>query len=354
MAELQARVQLYEQGEIERNIALQNVAKRLKEDNEKLRSENNSLKERVSTLERQHDQQTYSKKRWGESLPEHLPEKKIKLSSADPFSPAQIHIFDTSTNSPSPPSMASSPDSSCDSRFSFDPSPEPTGNPTMTMLVDIPSAAPPAKDTNGMMHRYRSPFEVTDTPAIYGSTFDCGFCNEDTPCVCREIAIQQQQAALGSGIKNEDLPAATHVEQHVPATIVLPAPEQQPTLPPRKKPQKSILDNLPPYQPAIPLRRGSGRKSSAKSIFKVSPVAQGPSCSGDPSDCPACSDDTFGRAFCSAIGDSVATLSPCEDCPSAYSRSTTSDNRIALPLSPTDPPLPTFPSQLETYSSTSG
>ena len=53
LAELQARVQQYEQGEIERNVALQNIAKRLKEENEKLRKENLLLKEKLTQSEQE-------------------------------------------------------------------------------------------------------------------------------------------------------------------------------------------------------------------------------------------------------------------------------------------------------------
>jgi AP-1-like factor len=194
-------------------------------------------------------------------------------------------------------------------------------------------------------------------PMIYGATFDCGFCNEDTPCVCREIAIQQQQAALESGIKDEDSPPAVVIKSHVPTTNILPDPEQLPTLPTHKTTQhKSILDDLPPYQPAVPLRRGVGRNKSGKSIFNVSPATdtKGASCSGDPMDCPACSDDNFGRAFCSAIGESVSTLSPCEDCPSssnggrtgAFNHGQSSNSRSSFEL-----PMPTFPAQIEMFSS---
>ncbi len=50
LAELQARVQSYEQGEIERNVALQNIAKKLKDENEQLRRENEALKDELQRL----------------------------------------------------------------------------------------------------------------------------------------------------------------------------------------------------------------------------------------------------------------------------------------------------------------
>ncbi|KAG8687168.1 hypothetical protein FRC08_012131, partial [Ceratobasidium sp. 394] len=45
LADLQARLTQYEQGEIERNVALQTVAKKLKEENERLKSDNEKLRE---------------------------------------------------------------------------------------------------------------------------------------------------------------------------------------------------------------------------------------------------------------------------------------------------------------------
>lgn len=49
LAELQARVEQYERGEIERNVALQAAAKRLKEENDALKKENAELKQVMET-----------------------------------------------------------------------------------------------------------------------------------------------------------------------------------------------------------------------------------------------------------------------------------------------------------------
>jgi hypothetical protein len=38
-------------------------------------------------------------------------------------------------------------------------------------------------------------------------------------------------------------------------------------------------------------------------------------CSGDPSNCMACANDTFGKEFCAAIGRSVAGMPSCANCP---------------------------------------
>jgi len=49
-AELQARIEQYERGEIERNVALQAAAKRLKEENDALKKENDELRRSIETF----------------------------------------------------------------------------------------------------------------------------------------------------------------------------------------------------------------------------------------------------------------------------------------------------------------
>ena len=109
--------------------------------------------------------------------------------------------------------------------------------------------------------------ESNEGSSPFGS---CGLCSEVIPCLCREIAAEN------------------------------------PT-------QSSILDNLPPYQPAVPLPRKHG--TSMSSIFPVVPLSSlREKCTGDPTNCLACADDAFGKAFCTAICRSVG--SPCIGCPS--------------------------------------
>lgn len=136
--------------------------------------------------------------------------------------------------------------------------------------------------------------------------FDCGFCNEHTPCVCREIALNQvNQMSTDPVFKVED--------DRMDDFSLRPA-------------QVSILENLPAYQPAVPLRRRP-TNTPTKVIFPVvkqvtlepaptSSTSTVPAnCSGDPSNCPACADDVFGKAFCTAIGQSVESAAPCAGCP---------------------------------------
>lgn len=145
--------------------------------------------------------------------------------------------------------------------------------------------------------------------------FDCGFCNEDTPCVCREFVAQQAQAHAAERMvdfKQSNIHNTSNANTIL--NITNPVLLELPIMPPRT----SILENLPAYQPPVPLRR-KPTPTPVNSIFAVAPApVQQPTpanCSGDPSNCMACADDAFGKAFCSAIEESVAAQAPCADCP---------------------------------------
>ncbi|KAI0313549.1 hypothetical protein OF83DRAFT_1065309 [Amylostereum chailletii] len=318
LAELQTRIQQYEQGEIERNVALQTVAKRLKEENDKLRDENTVLKAKVAQLEQERaEQQTkdVDNKRWRDDASgvddyADPPARKKTRLAVDTFSLSQNTQGIPLSFIPSPPSLASSPGSNDASDHCF--SPLPVASPTQDPAVFPTQMSPIA-------HMFD--FQSSSRPQAYESAvpmdqFDCGFCNDNTPCVCREIALQ-------SSAERVDVSAATTtfkaemVEQtsmdltqtsSISASTIM-APQ-------------SILDNLPAYQPPIPFRRRATNPLS-KSLFPVAPPQSDCSagrgiadCSGDPSNCPACADDVFGKAFCTAIGESVASQTVCADCPS--------------------------------------
>ncbi|KDQ63657.1 hypothetical protein JAAARDRAFT_115096, partial [Jaapia argillacea MUCL 33604] len=313
LAELQARVQQYEQGEIERNVALQAVAKRLKEENDKLRQENQRLKEQVDKYERERELGS-DRKRWkddsldraGMFSSEYPPKKKLKLTVE---SLGSIAAFSTQYL-PSPSSSASSPDSNASRNTSG------YSNRISTMgnFFDIPSTDRPSN-----LFESGPPF-----------TLDCGFCADGTTCVCRVLALQQMNDALRPSSQNS-----------VDSKPVLPLNDLvYSASSPRSS---SILDNLPAYQPPVPLRRRNAG-STSNSIFPVSlPQANFASCSGDPSNCMACADDPFGREFCAAISKSVASAAPCDDCPSglevAVGRCSCGSKPCSCPSSSAAPPL---------------
>ncbi|KAJ7631102.1 hypothetical protein FB45DRAFT_1152993 [Roridomyces roridus] len=265
LADLQARVQSYEQGEMERNVALQNIAKRLKEENEMLRRENALLKDKLAKAEDRDIPRDNDRKRWRDDSPASsiasTQRKKYKVDHE------QVSRFAASYIS-SPQSMVSSPESSSDSRFSSVP---------FDAQVDVFTA-----------------FSTFKSESSSFTTFDCGFCSDGAPCVCRDVF--QQASAV-----------AEHKINVTPVrSIVLGSPPPEET---------SILDNLPPYQPPVPLRLRPRNGTQINTIFQVSPPSQSTpaNCSGDPSNCPACADDSFGKAFCEKI--SEISTAQCDDCP---------------------------------------
>lgn len=279
LTELQDRVRSYEQGQVERNVALQNIAKRLKEENEALRRENEFLREKIAKVE---GQETTPMKNSRERSPD------LNVVS-EPVKRARL---DASTLVAGRPCVSSGP-------FSIA-----AGHPTYP-----PATYQTGTSNNGHDHVQAIEYAHAklDVEANNGSpSFGCGFCNDVVPCLCRAIA---EEGSDKSTFKSVDYHQPSAAEDSVRGAA-------DETL----RSQISILDNLPAYQPPVPLPRKPGAtESGINSIFPlVPPQSQtftNATCTGDPSNCPACADDTFGKAFCAAIGESVASQSPCANCP---------------------------------------
>jgi hypothetical protein len=310
LAELQARILSYEQGEIERNVALQQIAKRLKEENERLVQENAALKGRVAELELQQRQENPHSIKAADSDKKRPRAESITASSNTKKRPraataaADIRMASPSAASP----VASSPYS-------------PESIPTPSDESHPSAAYPDQYDTssvamNGLLDF--SPMKISD-PMPSFPPFDCGFCSDTTSCVCREM---MNNLKADSFTDPSSLVMLEQTQQPL-ATLSDFSNRQSAASPPPILRSSSLLENLPAYQPAVPLRR-KGPKATTKSIFPVFPASdsEGPSgvldamCSGDPSNCAACGDDSFGKAFCSAIEENVMSHGTCENCPS--------------------------------------
>ncbi|TFK45243.1 hypothetical protein OE88DRAFT_1740469 [Heliocybe sulcata] len=135
LAKLQARVQQYEQGEIERNMALLNIAKRLKEEDEKLNFCRNYPAQKKPK---------YSTNPLG--IPSHVPPL---MTSYLPSLSSAVSSPDSSGSSISMPTPHES------SLFS-------THLPTLAALLDPPSSS---------------------------FVFECGCCSSEASCVCCKLAI---------------------------------------------------------------------------------------------------------------------------------------------------------------------
>ena len=294
----------YEQGEIERNVALQNIAKKTKEENEELRKENQILREKIARLEQERE--------------ELFDKDKDKKRAYD----------DTSAPSPSFPPT----DDSARKRARIDEDKQEALPTTLLPSFSLSSSSSPDDTASAGGHESHSRPSIFPTPPPINnilsftttsettSTLDgqdpvnpytCILCSPDAPCVCREVTIQQEtnnnnslhQLALQS--ENLDQQSIVSLDQSVQLNT--------PTA------SMSILDNLPAFQAPVPIRRRTGT-SRVNPIFPITLAAttsssSAPKCSGDPENCMACADDNFGKAFCQAIGHTVNSTLPCIDCP---------------------------------------
>ena len=304
LAELQARIQLYEQGEVERNVAIQSVAKRLKEENDRLHNENAQLKEKIAKYERECSlQKTDDIKRWNDSSTslDGLPNKRSRL---DANTTPVFQVPAPTSTVLSTPSLVSSPGSNVSSENR--PSPLPVPSPTQEDVMFSATAVPTLDGMFDLSSGPRAPVYNRTQPM---EAFECGFCVDGVSCVCREMALQPPPEA---SFKTEAVEPPTSLVQ-----VPLPSTPQINV--------QSILDNLPPYQPSVPLRRRHTVRP-LRSLFPVVPLSGNPSqakatsagsaeCSGDPSNCLACADDVFGQAFCAAVCESLTTSGPCAGCP---------------------------------------
>ncbi|KIJ68336.1 hypothetical protein HYDPIDRAFT_173086 [Hydnomerulius pinastri MD-312] len=312
LAELQARLHSYEQGEIERNVALQNIAKKMKEENEDLRKENQILREKIARLENQGEEpHDYDKKRVRDDTsatstrfsPEVSTRKRARVDGETQETPQATQTYGSYSSSTS---ALSSPDEAT-STGGFSPAVH-EGHSQHSVF---PTPPPPIN-----ILTYTTPSEPTGTVESQNSdSFACILCSPDVPCVCREMAMQQAaNEALTGGNNLQQLPAdgdklnRQSVISSLDQSMHLGAPP----------PGINILDNLPAFQAPVPIRRRTGG-ARTNPIFPVTPLPSSssstPKCSGDPSNCMACADDNFGKAFCQAIGHSVNSSVPCVDCP---------------------------------------
>lgn len=294
---MQARIQSYEQGEIERNVALQSIAKRLKEENDQLRQENTALQARIAQITADAEAratetpQTADKKRWRDESPQSttsLPTsaRKKPKKAVDPEEGTMTSLH--SSRLPSPSSMVSTPDSA---------------STNCTPYISHPYGTPP--DDYDNFQSLSSVSKHTNDILSSFVPFGCGFCDGGNICVCQEIAGHEGDRSLDfkDDFGGSDLMQISQANVHDKA---------------KENPQLSILDNLPAYQPALPLRRRTTGVTQINSIFPVTPLSEratNATCSGDPSNCLACGDDAFGKAFCDAIGNTTATKKRCDNCP---------------------------------------
>ena len=268
---------------MERSVALQNLARRYKEENERLRTENATLQQKIVQLEAEKLAALYQPRKRAAGVDDTiLVQSKRAKTATEPLSLP----FPMPNLYPSSPSSTSSTESY--------PSPRLEASPVSYHTAPLGASLFPNHPSNSNSLVRTSAADDTDSPF---EKFDCGFCDDNTPCVCREIL--EQHVADRIGRPNQVTNKIDHVE--APGVVASSSSTSQA--------QSSILDHLPAYQPAVPLRRKVLDKQTARrnSIFPIiQPPSPPPTCSGDPRNCRACASDDFGKAFCDAVNDSMA------------------------------------------------
>ncbi|KAG8899661.1 hypothetical protein FRB99_006513 [Tulasnella sp. 403] len=356
LASLQARIQQYEQGETERYIQLQAVGKRLKEENDQLRAENTKLKEELTKLQAEkaaHWNSTKSGRTDAELVSPTGTRKRVPsigfdsssacaarkrtrlgtplMSSAmaldepSPTMAARQHIRQISPAVAGGVFPPGSPLISGSSHSAGAPTPTTTSGTTPSSHEVsspesmVPSFQPaPAPHSSSKSSILSTSLSIMDEPLIPQIRHlvmpNCGFCSDGTVCICR--AIERQ------GASSEDV---INIIETFGTTTLQPISPEQPVA------SSSILDNPPPYQPPVPLRRRQAPSTSSAPLFPIQtgtgnseasgsgeaiaptlPPVSAVVCSGDPSNCPVCRDDSFGQAFCSAL--SACASGRCVNC----------------------------------------
>lgn len=317
LQELQARVQLYEKGEIERNIGLQNTAKRLKEDNERLRAENQALREQLQKAEEA--QRLLERKRAPSPSSDitattSSERKRARITVQALVNPSPTSIVLPSYNSISSDSLSGSSSRTFDSLSNtLPPLTAGASSDTESFGSEPDHATDPIISSTHIQPSSLSTI-LNPTSGKFGFGNGCGLCSEDMSCICREV-----------GLPGVPPPGEVTEPSFTPIQTI----QQDSSVfdPESIQPAQSILDSLPAFQPAVPLRRRNvNRGARVAPIFQLiisSAVSDCggdknvANCSGDPSNCAACADDSFGQAFCTAISESLAVNGNerCANCP---------------------------------------
>ena len=286
---------------MDKTIGLQKIAKHLKEENDKLRQENRALQTKLAQMENLNKDRSSvekDKKRWRDDSPSSAPHSRSpvkKKSRAGSSTYSCLPAF-SQTYLPSPSSLVSTTDSNeTNSHFSALP---------CNSHIDLDST-----------FSHQSDFKGPDANIHPLLPFSCGFCDEGAMCVCRDIVTSQVVGIDG------DITTSPEVKLDAVSSSQIELPMRHDTRDANTKVSAiptngnlSILDNLPAYQPPVPLKRRSSA-TPVNSVFRVQPAPtsqdsesgiSGATCSGDPSNCMICVDDSFGKAFCTAITTSAS------------------------------------------------
>ncbi|EJT49125.1 hypothetical protein A1Q1_01774 [Trichosporon asahii var. asahii CBS 2479] len=314
IATLEQRLRQYEQDEIHSNVRLQEVARALKQDNEKLKAEVGRLNAAVGSLRTERDAWNAERRALNDTIKQ-LRGGRISTSPTTPYAPTPRSIgIATPTTQPARATVACPicPDPDPDCPCQQPAQPLQSQDPTLAPLPPITASSPSTTARNtwnvspsncgfcdlapeACLCRDIKPV-ISRSPSPIG---DCGLCTNDSFCACRAGA-----AAAASSPATKAIPLKSLIAAALPAG---------PSMGIASSSTASITANTvtaaaPPgpsiqiASAAVPLKR-KAKADRIQSVWTLSNVKARTArteavCTGDPSNCDACRNDTFGREFC--------------------------------------------------------
>ncbi|CAD6576312.1 MAG: hypothetical protein CYPHOPRED_005966 [Cyphobasidiales sp. Tagirdzhanova-0007] len=365
LAELEAKLRTYEQGDGERASFFQNLAKRYSSENEALKIENKRLRQcladvqaldslsvpNTSTLLRKPSldlpknpkrQRTRSSSIASASTSSSMSAGTPKVSASSiPSDNNDGRVTPTQAHGVFQSSQSQMPKSSYPFQSQF--------NTTSLTPATLPSAyMPPSPSTSSALSPI-PPHTSTDHVATPGESDDgCGLCDRtaSTQCICEDIGIASSRTPSGGAMKvyprkascglcdesrddnclcediglgrpesiddDGDRPALTN-SGGAASTASLPLKHHTGN----SKSGRGMIWRLDEAGPALVQHQPRNTASAAGVALRRRLIKVGSRlpCSGDPSSCPACAGDPAGQAFCSALSSTVCSTNPCATCP---------------------------------------
>ncbi|ORX37336.1 hypothetical protein BD324DRAFT_608628 [Kockovaella imperatae] len=338
---LEEKLRQYEADEIHSNVRLQEVARALKADNERLKVENGEMRAEVEEL-----------KRLNKELKAQAAEKRgeMKLWKTDSAltpplarSPAAASSSATRlgrtsrTNSQASPGDVPARRETIACPICPDPDPDcPCQKPSAigsTSSAPLAALSMAAKVVEGH-EQAQYPHETRiDNPG------HCGVCRTDAECLCRVLDDNRQDNEVQivensiEGVERHNDACGLCTSASFCACKVETSPQTLPneTLSHHRPAQhSSVVIRTSTQAVSLPLKKNKAGHGIKAKIwdFVPSPMASGLStsddgfasrataeCSGDPSNCEVCKDDSFGQEFCAQLYADPTITKPCDDCP---------------------------------------
>ncbi|KDE07963.1 hypothetical protein MVLG_01869 [Microbotryum lychnidis-dioicae p1A1 Lamole] len=306
IAELEQKVRALEAGEGVKAVFFQSQAVKAKEESAQLRNENEQLLKQVAELQL----------KLGEAIHSHAPSPSSSTSS--PLSstrPSTATSASTSTTKRRHSTRTATVEEVQEEYMARRLKRSRQGSDVSTTSSSHELSRTPLASILHIVHAADN-----DAPRVTDYPFEesCVFCLNES-CLCSQVSdhaaptpVEDYSLAQGSFF-----PTAKH--QLSQAKPMLPAISAQISVP-------------------LNLRRRTGG-APVKSVWKLEPAPSSitpsdkdaPVCSGDPSNCPACADDPFGKAFCESLSQSVCSTTPCANCPSRLQPTSNLKNRMPTP-----------------------